>query len=255
MKNTYIKILAAISYIAMVTVNALANILPINNRGTGEVSDAYANLFAPAGVTFSIWGLIYLLLLIYVVYQFFAKPEKQELIKKINIFFIISSLANIAWIFAWHYDQIIVSVLLMVIILVSLIKTANLIRKENFTNSEKFLISTPFSVYFGWITVASIANITTLLVSLKWNGFGVSELIWTSIILIVGAMIGATRGIYDKNIAYLLVLIWAYTGILIKHTSTTGFDSLYPTIIYTVYICLVAFIGSTVYLILKPKNK
>ncbi len=244
-----------LSFIVMITVNALANILPINNQTTGGVSDTYGNLFAPAGLTFSIWGLIYLLLLGFVVYQFLAKEKQQELIKKINVFFIISSLANTAWIFAWHYDQIIISVLLMVVILVSLIKIADLLRREKFSTSEGLFLSTPFSVYFGWITVASIANITVLLVSLNWNAFGIAPYIWTSVILLIGAAIGTTRGIYDKKIAYLLVLIWAYIGILIKHTSTEGFASHYPVVMYTVYICLAIFVAATIYLAQKSLTK
>jgi hypothetical protein len=247
MKNIYLKVGAALSFIVMITVNALANILPINNQTTGGVSDAYGNLFAPAGLTFSIWGLIYLLLLGFVVYQFLAKEKQEELIQKINVYFIISSLANTAWIFAWHYNQIIISVLLMAVILVSLIKIADLLRKEKFSFTEGLFLSAPFSVYFGWITVATIANITVFLVSLTWNGFGIAPYIWTSIILLVGAAIGVTRGIYDKNIAYILVLIWAYIGILIKHTSTLGFANQYPVIIYTVYVCLAIFLATTIF--------
>lgn len=255
MKNIYLKVGSTLSFIVMIAVNALANILPINNQTTGGVSDAYGNLFAPAGLTFSIWGLIYLLLLGFVVYQFLAKEKQEELIKKINVFFIISSLANTAWIFAWHYDQIIVSVLLMATILVSLIKIADLLRQEKFSTSEGLFLSTPFSVYFGWITVASIANITVLLVSLNWNAFGIAPYIWTSAILLIGAAIGTVRGIYDQKIAYLLVLIWAYIGILIKHTSAEGFASQYPTVIYTVYICLAIFAAASIYVAQKSLAK
>lgn len=254
MKNIYLKIAAALSFVIMVTVNALANTLPINNQTTGGVSDAYGNLFAPAGLTFAIWGLIYLLLFGYTIYQFVAKG-KENLIKKINVFFIISSLANTAWIFAWHYDQILISVLLMAVILICLIMIANALRKEKFSLTEGPLISAPFSVYFGWITVATIANFTVLLVSLNWNGFGLSPVIWTTIILIVGALIGTVRGLYDQKIAYMLVLVWAYLGILIKHTSETGFNSQYTAIIYTVYACLAVFVGTIAYLTTKTLAK
>jgi hypothetical protein len=114
MKQNLIKIIAGIAYIAMVVVNFLANSLPINNRSTGVISDAYPNLFAPAGPAFSIWGLIYLLLFAYIVYQFIKKDQKTEkIIQKINPFFIATSFANIAWIFAWHYDYIGMSVIIM----------------------------------------------------------------------------------------------------------------------------------------------
>jgi hypothetical protein len=251
MKNLSIKIFASVMYVAMVIVNFLANSLPINNRSTGDISDAYINLFAPAGVTFSIWGLIYLLLGGYVVYQFIKKNQKTEqLFKKINPLFIATSLLNILWIFAWHYDYIGLSVLIMASLLFSLIKIADILRTEKFTQLEKLFISTPFSIYFGWITVATIANITVFLVSIGWNGFGIADYIWTSIILLIGALIGILRMRRDKNIAYGLVLVWAYLGIFLKHISTNGFDGKYPSIIATSIACLllfVFFIGRIVY--------
>jgi hypothetical protein len=243
MKNIYIKILALVTYVAMIIVNFLANGLPINNRGTGEISDAYPNLFAPAGPAFSIWGLIYLLLGVYVIYQFVKKEQKaEEIIQKINPLFIATSLANISWIFAWHYDYIALSVCIMAVLLVLLIKIADILRVEKFSALEKLFIWAPFSIYFGWITVASIANITVFLVSIGWDGFGIADFVWTSIILLVGALIGILRMNKDKNIAYGLVLVWAYSWILFKHLSVSGFDGQYPSIIVTGIVCLILFI-------------
>ncbi len=234
--------MSAFFYVAMIVVNFLANALPINNRTTGMISDAYFNLFAPAGINFSIWGLIYLLLGGYVVYQFTKwGRRKEKLFEKINFLFIITSIANISWIFAWHYDYIFFSVLLMLILLFSLIKTADILRREKLKFKERLFISIPFNVYFGWITVATIANITVFLVSLGWNGFGIADFVWTSIILLIGALIGILRMCKDENIAYGLVLIWAYFGIFFKHLSNSGFDGKYPSIIFTVVICLILF--------------
>jgi hypothetical protein len=252
MKNKFIKIITGLAYISMVTVNFLANRLPINNRGTGEISDAYPNLFAPAGPAFSIWGLIYLLLAGYVVYQFTKSgQQKEELLKKINLLFIATSLANISWIFAWHYDFIGMSVLIMATFLVLLIKIADVLCVEQMTTQEKLFIRTPFSVYFGWITVAAIANITVFLVSLGWNGFGIADFVWTSIIILVGALIGILRMCKDKNIAYGLVLIWAYSWILFKHLSVGGFGGQYPSVIVTVIVCLALFVFFTVRIFYK----
>ncbi|MDD4074379.1 MAG: tryptophan-rich sensory protein [Candidatus Pacebacteria bacterium] len=233
------KILALIAYIAMIVVNFLAVNLPINNRGTGEISDAYTNLFTPAGITFSIWGLIYLLLAIYVIYQF--KSKNEGLLKKINILFIITSIANILWIFAWHYDFIGTSLILMLVLLFGLIKIADILRSNDLTKEEKRFIKVPFSVYFGWITVATIANITVFLVSINWGGLGLPDFIWTTVVLIIGAIIGILRMSKDKSVAYGLVLVWAYLGILLKHISADGFNMQYPIIITTVIVCLVLF--------------
>lgn len=245
MNNALLKVGSLTAYLAMVTVNILANALPINNRSTGAISDDYANLFAPAGLTFAIWGVIYLLLAGYVVYQFVNKDQKVEkLIQKINPLFILTSIANIGWIFAWHYNFIGLSVILMLILLFLLIKIADIINKKQFTSLEKLLVLTPFSIYFGWITVATIANITVFLVSINWNGFGIADSIWTSIILLVGAVIGILRMNKDKNLVYGLVLVWAYLGILLKHTSANGFNGQFTSIIATIIACLILLIFS-----------
>jgi hypothetical protein len=243
MKNIILKIMAGAAYLIMIAVNSLANILPINNRTTGEVSDSYPNLFAPAALTFSIWGLIYLLLAGYTVYQFTKSgQDKKSLFDKINPLFIATSLANVFWILAWHYDFIGLSVILMAALLVPLIKIADILRREKFSRRETLFIMAPFSVYFGWITVAAIANIAVFWVSIGWSGFGIADFIWTGIILLVGALIGTWRMRHDGNIAYGLVLIWAYSGILFKHLSAGGFDGRYPGVIAVTVACLVLFV-------------
>ncbi len=224
-----VKVLVAVTYAIMIIMNALANILPINNISTGDVSDLYPNLFAPAGITFSIWGVIYFLLALYVLYQFgILKSDKGEgngnLLTKIGLLFSVSSIANAVWILTWHYGQILLSVFIMLVILVCLILINLLTRSATLSGREKLFVRLPFSIYFGWITVATIANVTALLVDIGWNGFGISEVIWTVIILAVGAAIAIATMFYMKDMAYGLVPIWAYAGILIKHLSDEGFD-------------------------------
>lgn len=259
MRDIIIKIIAAILYVGVIVTNYLANALPINNIATGEVSDKYANLFAPAGITFSIWGMIYILLGLYILYQFGAfkkikyKKEK-ELIRRININFIITSIANILWIFAWHYDYIGLSVIIMITLLIFLIRIANILRKQKFNTKEYILVKLPFSIYFGWITIATIANITTYLVSINWDGFGIPDNIWMIIILLIGTTIGIIRTMKDKNIAYALVFIWAYTGIIIKHTTKAGFDNQYPEIITITAISMILII-TTISVLIHKKIK
>lgn len=251
-----LKILVAVSYVSMVTVNFLANVLPIGGVSTGEASDAYANLFTPAGITFSIWGLIYLLLGGYFVsYCWFSKKSKKELWDWVAKIFILNSLANIAWIFSWHYGQIFLSVLIMLMLLGSLICIADKINRQEFSLSEYITLRLPFSVYFGWITVATIANITVLLVSIGWNGWGISDFVWMIIVTLLGAAIGIARGLKDQNIAYLLVFVWAYGGIWLQHMSDNGYDGQYPAIIGTVIGCMVLFLGTIGWLIFQQKKK
>jgi hypothetical protein len=242
-----IKLLTVITYIGMVVVNALANILPINGIPTGAVSDSYPNLFAPAGVTFSIWGLIYLLLSGYTIYQFAVwgsgnSKKRNDLFEKTNKYFIATSLVNIVWIFCWHYLYIPLTLLLMIILLYFLIKIADLLNQEKFSFVENILWLIPFSIYFGWITIATIANVTVFLVSINWKGFGIADDIWMIVILLIGTVIAVWRTLKDRNIAYGLVPVWAYFGIWLKHTSANGFGGLYPNIINTTIFCLVIFL-------------
>ena len=226
-----LSVITLISYLIMILLNALANIIPINGVGTGLVSDTYMNLFAPAPITFSIWGLIYILLAIFTLYQLDIKGINKlshiRSIDRIRVFFIINALANSIWILAWHYFQIGISLVLMLLILSTLIFINRKINKENLSRTEKIYIKLPFGIYFAWITVATIANVTTFLVSINWNGFGITESIWTVVIIIIGGIIGALTIISFKNFFYGLVIIWAYLGILIKHISEVGFNKNY----------------------------
>jgi len=241
-KNTkIIRIVTILSFILMVVANALANILPINGLNTGEVSDNFSNLFAPAGITFSIWGVIYIALGIYTAYQLYAlKNNKvdQNFLNDIGIYFSISSVANTLWIFSWHYLYTAISLLLMLLILGCLIKINAMIQKKSLDQKISKVIRIPFSLYFGWITIATIANVTAFLVSINWNGFGIPEYIWTIMILLIGLMIGSLTAYKNKDLFYTLVLIWAYSGILIKHIQKSGFNGQFISIIATVIFCL-----------------
>jgi len=253
MNTKIIRILTLVAYMVMVGVNFLAMYLPLGGKTTGEISDNYPNLFAPAGYAFSIWGLIYLLLAIYVIYQF--KRGDDILAGKVNRIFILNALLNAAWIFAWHYDLIWLSVIFMLGLLWSLIRIADILRKSTLTERDLRLVGLPFSVYFGWITVATIANITVFLVSLGWGGFGLADSFWTVVVLLMGALIGSWRMLKDKFISYGLVLIWAYGAILFKHVSITGFAGQYPSVIVTAVLCITAFIGIILYTSFKKKTR
>lgn len=257
-ENFPLKIIVAVTYLLMVTMNALANILPINGLNTGQISDSFENLFAPAGITFSIWGVIYLMLLLYVIYQFGffqdkSDPYKEELFRTIGIYFAISSVLNTFWILAWHYLFIEVSLVLIIGVLICLIFINQHTKSANIGLKDKFFIRLPFSIYFGWLTVATIANVTTLLVKLGWNGFGVGEDIWTIIILVVGLIIAVLTILKNRDFFYGAVIIWAYIGIYIKHTGV--FNSNYQNIIYTVMASLALLVLTEIYLIFSNNRE
>lgn len=247
--------LVAITVLGMVLVNALANILPINGRQTGQVSDAYGNLFAPAGITFAIWGVIYFLLGAHVVYQLGLVNDpgtrSPGLLARVGMLFAASSLVNTAWIFAWHYEVIWLSAVLLIAMLVLLILITLTIRGATLTRREELFVRLPFSVYFGWITVATVANITVWLVSIDWSGFGLPDQIWAVLIITVAAAIGTVTMLRNHDVAYGLVLIWAFSGILIKHTSQTGFGGQYPAVIATTVACLAVFVAAAAVILLR----
>lgn len=251
-KDFVLKIVTLITFIIMIVVNALANILPINGITTGEVSDSYPNLFAPAGITFSIWGVIYFLLLLYTIYQLgiFQKKEdlyKEELFKRIGVLFSLSSVLNTIWILTWHYGIIWLSVLIMITILLLLISISNIIKDSTLDLKDKLLIKLPFSIYLGWITVATIANITAYLVVIGFTGFGLSESLWAMVIILVGLLISSLYIIREIDMAYGLPIIWAYIGIYLKHISNAGWNAKYPGVIFTVVAAILVLIAVEAY--------
>lgn len=215
-------ILNLLGFIGTLVVNGLANALPINNRTTGELSDSYPNLFVPAGWTFSIWGIIYLLLALFVVYQLVCAVRRSShgtfFIQNTGWLFILASLANITWIFVWHYERIALSFVIMLILLGSLVAIYLKldIGRSNVTRAERYFVHLAFSVYLGWITIATIANTTVLLVASNWNRFGLSEAFWTVAVVLVGIAIALTALLRRRNIFFALVVDWALLGILFK---------------------------------------
>ncbi len=232
-------VLNSLGFLGTVIINALANILPINNKTTGVLSDQYPNLFVPAGLTFSIWGMIYLLLAIFVIYGVVVAikkdTEKSVFIEKVSWLFFITSILNIAWIFAWHYENVPLSLLVMLLLLASLIMIylRLSIGISDSKTSEKYLVHLPFSVYLGWITIATIANVTALLVDIKWNTFGLGEQFWTVVVIIVGIVITLFTLFKRKDIFYCLAVDWALIGILIKRLSVNTVPD-QPVIITTI---------------------
>jgi hypothetical protein len=237
MKTTRtLRIIALLSYVFMVVMNTLATTLPLNNQTTAEISDRYDTLFAPIGYTFAIWGVIYLLLGVYSVYQL-IRPH--PVIDVITPWFIASSVLNGVWIVAWHYEVIWLSLVLIVALLVTLIVINKETTRSRSPWSKTLAIRLPFSVYFGWVTVATVANASALLVQLGWRGGDtVPEETWLIIILVVAAAIGITTALINSSAGYALVLVWAFWGILARHLSPDGWDQQYPQAILTLQILL-----------------
>jgi hypothetical protein len=220
-------ILISVTFLFALVMNGLANIIPINGMETGYISDKWANLFAPVGLTFSIWALIYSGLGIYVGYRLtkinhgdFVEDLHQQ--QQRDMWFIVSNVANGFWILAWHYELFLLSFGLMLVILISLIMI-------NLSFGQSFIWTTlPFRIYFAWITVASVANLTTWIVSdyptFAWlyPGTPVSEHILTMIIVLVTAVLGLIVTLRQKDVYYAGVVLWALFGIYLQHNDGVG---------------------------------
>ena len=211
-----------LAFVAVVVVNALANILPLNGQNTGAISDSYPVLFTPAGYVFSIWGLIYLLLGAFSVYQLLPGQRDAEFVKRIGWWFVASSVFNITWLFMWHYNQIVLSEIAMLGLLVSLLVIYLRLGIGNraVDSRTKWLVHLPFSTYLGWISVATIANTAILLYALNWNGFGIAPAVWTAVVLAVGALLGTLMTLLRREVAYPLVIIWAFVGVVVANMNT-----------------------------------
>ncbi len=224
-KATSLVLLNILSLAAVLVMNYLANALPIAGRTPAEVSDMFPTLFTPAGFTFSIWGVIYLLLLGFVVYQarFWGK-EMPVFMQKIGWLFVISCAANAAWLPVFHSLQIGWAMLIMLVLLASLLVIylrLDIGRAAAFP-AVRWLVHLPFSVYLGWVTVATIANASILLTHLGWDGEPGGPQLWTVIVIAAAVGIGLTAVLFRRDFGFSLVIVWALFGIYSKRMANLG---------------------------------
>jgi hypothetical protein len=224
MKNSiWRQAVIVVAVIATIVVNGLANALPLNGLTTGEISDRFDVFFVPAAYVFSIWGLIYLGLIAYAVYQALPAQRENPRLNRIAVPFLLGTLGNVAWLFLWHYEIFTLTVLAMGLLLLSLISVYLRLEigRTSVSRAENWFVRVPFSIYLGWVTVATIANVTSLLDYLQWGGWGLSEQTWTAIMLAAGLLITGAVAFTRRDLAYVLVIVWAFAGIGVKHAGAT----------------------------------
>jgi hypothetical protein len=209
---------------ATLIVNGLANALPLNGQNTGEISDRFQVYFVPAGYVFSIWGLIYLGLIAFAILQALPSQRENPRLRAVGWWVSLGGLANIAWIFLWHYEQFPLTLVAMLVLLATLIITYLRMGfgRTKVPAAEKWAARLPFSIYLGWITVATVANVTSLLDYLKWNGFGIAPEIWMGIVLVAVLVIAVLMNFTRRDVAYAAVLLWALAGISVKHAAVAA---------------------------------
>lgn len=210
-----------LSVILALAVNILASTLPLNGQNTGEISDRFDVYFVPAGYVFSIWGIIYLGWIIFIIFQFQPSQKESPRLRRLGYLFALSNLANAAWLFCWHYNRFGLSVIVMLLLLGLLI--ASYLRlnvnRTAVTRLEFWSVDVMFSIYLGWITVATVANITDWLYFVEWNGFGIAAQTWAIILLAVASLLGIAMAWKRHDAGYLFVLVWAFIGIAVKQVS------------------------------------
>jgi len=241
--SVLLKMSNVIAFVLTVIVNSLAGSTTLlGGVNTATISDSNPTLITPAGSTFAIWGIIYVLLGIFVIFQTLPSQNEKEYHKQIGWLFVLSSIANIAWLFLWQYELLALSIPLMLLLLASLILiyTRLGIGRTQVSLREKIAIHTPFSVYLGWITIATIANISVAAVSLNWDGFGINPETWATLIIIVALLITLLVTAIRKDIAYGLVIIWALIGIASKQTETPNIVTLAQASAIVILVAMVA---------------
>ena len=226
------QVLNVLMTVAVITINVLANALPINGKNTGEISDRFPIFFVPAGYVFAIWGLIYLGLIAFSIYQALPGNRDAAWLKKITPFYLLGNAANIVWIFLWHFEQFALTWIAMLVILGSLLVITSMLFKDKETSGAGFrwLTKVPFSLYVGWISVATVANLSQVLYFLNWGGWGIAPQVWALVMLIVAALIAVLNLLVRRDYVYVLVFIWAYIGIALAQ-STTALVSLPATLL------------------------
>jgi hypothetical protein len=233
--DTVRQIAVWVAAIATIVVNALANALPINNQLTGDIANQFKgqNLWLPAGYVFAIWGLIYVGFIAYAIFQSLPAQKQNPRLRRIGWVFVVSCIANIVWLLLFHYNQFALSMIAMAILLLALIVIYMTLRagaprggestvKWPVSRAERLAVWLPFSIYLGWITVATVANAAHVLVADGWTGQPLPALLWLIIMYAVAVLIATLVAFSQRDVAFLAVLVWAFVGIAINYSNLTG---------------------------------
>jgi hypothetical protein len=245
-KDTLRQFTNALSVILALTVNILASALPLNGQNTGEISDRFDVYFVPAGYVFAIWFVIFIGWIAFAIYQFTPAQQENPRLRKLGYWFALSGVFNAAWLFCWHYNFFGLSVLIMLALLGTLIVSYLKldVGRVKVGSIEKWAVDIPFSIYLGWVSVATVANITSLLYFIEWDGFGIGPQAWAVIMLVVASAVGALMAFRRLDAGYLFVFVWAFAGIAIKQAET-------PLVANSAWAATIVALGLAIYSIAK----
>jgi len=211
------QVVNVVAYVITVAVNGLAVALPLNGLTTGEISDRFPVLVTPASYVFSIWSVIYVLLAAFTIWQALPRNRTHRTLRSIGYLPAVAGGLNALWVVLWHFELFGLTVPVMVGLLRTLITLHLTLREARAARgAARWLVALPFSVYLGWSTGATIANISQMLYWAGYRGEPLGEPLWAVIILATGTAIAALMLVREKDWAYGLVIIWAYVGIAVK---------------------------------------
>jgi benzodiazapine receptor len=250
-KLVFFQAVNVVAFILTVVVNGLAGSTTVLGGVTSaDVSDMYPTLVTPAGFTFAIWGVIYTLLALFVVYQAFPKNRDKPFLGQVGVLFGLSSVFNVCWLFLWHYDLITYSLVLMLALLASLILIYRRldIGKATASVKEMALVHLPFSVYLGWISIATIANVSVALTAVDWDGWGIPDATWAVVIIAVALVLTLVMLATRKDVAFSLVVVWALFGIVSKQSD-------FQDIVLAAEVCIAIILVAVVAVVLVSKFK
>jgi hypothetical protein len=211
------RIVAVLSLVAALVLNELANRLPLGGYTPVELSAMYPNYFVPAGVAFSIWGIIYLGLIVWAGVQFM--PSRRRLGKRLAPLFALSSALNAAWVLVWHQQWSTLSVVVMFGLLATLVRIQRLLFRQGIgplTWPGAGLARWTFGIYVGWVLVASVLNVTVFLVGLGWTWDLPSALPAAFVIIPVAAVVGGFVLYTFRNPWIGFALAWGLSGIALN---------------------------------------
>ncbi|MBI9033020.1 MAG: hypothetical protein JEZ03_00975 [Bacteroidales bacterium] len=254
--NQFLNLLA---FLIMVAFNYLANALPLHGVTTGQIAKEFPSKFSPAGFTFSIWGVIYSFLTIFIIYQIFLmfqeKARNNIYIQRIGLWFPISCLLNIAWLWTWHLRLIGISFVLILSLLFVLITIYKRLKicKGSYKVTNRILFYIPFSLYTSWISVASVANLFALANYYHLNVLGIRESLWVQFSLVILASVGVIVLLKRKDFPFILVYIFAYFGVLWERISV-GFHDNFGIIVAATFGIWIM-ISASVYHFMKIRLK
>jgi hypothetical protein len=248
-KTTLRQLVNVLSAALALTVNILASTLPLNGQDTGQISDRFEVFFVPAGYVFSIWGVIYIGWIAFLVYQFLPAQRNNPRLERLGYWFALSSVFNAAWLFCWHYNLFGLSVVVMLALLGSLIMSYLRldVGRTTVSAAERWCVDIPFSVYLGWVSVATVANFTSWLYDIRWGGFGLDPQVWAVVMLAVASVLGLLMAFTRRDSGYLFVFVWAFAGIGVKQAE-------FPLVAVSAWIAAGLALGLAVYAIVMRRR-